>query len=107
MTSDEIPTCKNIKLLGLIEQSKSMREIVVISKINPNSYVASFEKPEEYDELISINRTKIKCMDDVKKACDAVRQMKSDGEKYFNMKTTSGEMWFTISKVLTNKRKRN
>ena len=107
MTSDEIPTSKNIKMLGRIEMSKSMREIVVISKIDPNSYVASFEKPEEYDELISINRTKIKGMDDVKKACDAVKQMQKDGEKYFSMKTTSGEMWFTISKVLTKKRKRN
>ena len=83
-----------------------MREIVVISKIDPNSYVASFEKPEEYDELISINRTKIKCMDDVEKACDTVRQMRKDGEKYFSMKTSSGEMWFTIHKVLTKKRKR-
>ena len=107
MTSDEIPTCKNIKLLGHIEQTKSTREIVVISKIDPNSYVASFEKPEEYDELISINRTKIKGMDDVKKACDAVKQMQKDGEKYFSMKTTSGEMWFTIGKVLSKKRKRN
>ena len=106
MTSEEIPTCKNIKMLGLIEQTKSMREIVVISKIDPNSYVASFEKPEEYDELISINRTKIKCMDDVEKACDTVRQMRKDGEKYFSMKTSSGEMWFTIHKVLTKKRKR-
>ena len=87
--------------------TKSMKEIVVISKIDPNSYVSSFEKPEEYDELISINRTKIKGMDDVKKACDAVKQMHKDGEKYFSMKTTSGEMWFTISKVLTKKRKRN
>lgn len=107
MTSDEIPTCKNIKMLGRIEESKSMREIVIISKIDPNSYVASFEKPEEYDELISINRTKIKCMDDVEKACNTVRQMQKDGEKYFSMKTSSGEMWFTISKVLSKKRKRN
>ncbi len=107
MTSDEIPACKNIKMLGRIELSKSMREIVVISKIDPNSYVASFEKPEEYDEVISINRTKIKGMDDVKKACDAIKQMQKDGEKYFSMKTTSGEMWFTINKVLTKKRKRN
>lgn len=107
MTSDEIPTCKSIKMLGRIEQSKSMKEIVIISKIDPNSYVASFEKPEEYDELISINRTKIKGMNDVKKACDTIRQMKKDGEKYFSMKTTSGEMWFTINKVLTKKRKRN
>lgn len=107
MTSDEMPTCKNIKMLGIVADSKSMREVVVISKIDPNSYVASFEKPEEYDELISINRTKIKGMDDVQKACDAVKQMQKDGEKYFSMKTSSGEMWFTISKVLTKKRKRN
>lgn len=107
MTSDEIPTCKNIKLLGLIEQTKSSREIVVISKIDPNSYVASFEKPEEYDELISINRTKIKSMDDVKKACETVKQMQKSGDKYFSMKTSSGEMWFTIGKVLSKKRKRD
>jgi S1-C subfamily serine protease len=107
MTSDEMPTCKNIKMLGLVEQSKSTKEIVIISKIDPNSYVASFEKPEEFDELISINRTKVKSMKDVQKACEAVRQMQKDGEKYFSMKTTSGEMWFTISKVLTKKRKRN
>ena len=107
MTSDDMPTSKNIKLLGLVEQTKSMREIVIISKIDPNSYIASFEKPEEFDEVISINRTKIKCMDDVIKACATVRQMQKDGEKFFSMKTTSGEMWFTINKVLTKKRKRD
>ena len=107
MTSEEMPACKNIKLLGLVEQTKNTREIIIISKIDPNSYIASLEKPEEFDELISINRTKIKCMEDVVKACSAIRQMQKDGEKFFSMKTTSGEMWFTINKVLTKKRKRN
>ena len=107
MSSEDMPVCKNIRLLNLIEQCKSMREIVIISKIDPNSYIASLENPEEFDELISINRTKIKCMDDVVKACSTVRQMQKDGEKYFSMKTTSGEMWFTINKVLTKKRKRD
>ena len=73
MTSDEIPTSKNIKMLGRIEQSKSMREIVTIRQDwTPTVMWLLFEKPEEYDELISINRTKIKSMDDVQKACDAV-----------------------------------
>ena len=106
MQSEDMPVGKNIKMMGLVEQSKGMREIVVISKIDPNSYVASFENPEEFDELQRINRTAIKSMKDVKKACDDVRQMGKDGEKYFSMQTSSGVMWFTIDKVLTKKRKR-
>lgn len=107
MQSEDMPVCKNIKLIGLVDQTKGMREIVIISKIDPNSYVASFETPEEFDELLRINRTTIKCMEDVTKACDAVRQMGKAGEKYFSMQTSSGVMWFTIDKVLTKKRKRD
>ena len=106
MTSEDMPTSKNIEFLNLVKQTKSMEEFVVITKIDPNSYVASLEKPEEYDRLISINRTKIKSMEDVEKACAAVRRMSADGEKYFSIKTSSGEMWFTIDKIISKKRKR-
>lgn len=106
MTSDCMSTGKNMKLLEIVKKTKSMEEIVIISKIDPNSYIASIETPEAYDQVISINRTKIKCMKDLKKAVDDIKRMYKEGEKYFNLHTTSGNMWFTISKVVSKKRKR-
>lgn len=106
MTSDCIPTGKNMKLLETVKNTKSMQEIVIISKIDPNSFIASIETPEAFDQVISINRTKIRCIKDLKKAIDDIKRMHKEGEKYFNIHTTSGNMWFTISKVLSKKRKR-
>ena len=106
MTSDCVPTGKNMKLLEIVKNTKSMQEIVIISKIDPNSFIASIETPEPYDQVISINRTKIRNIQDLKKAVDDIKRMHKEGEKYFNLHTTSGNMWFTISKVLSKKRKR-
>ena len=106
MTSDAIPTGKNVRLLEIVKNTKSMQEIVIISKIDPNSYIASIETPEAYDQVISINRTKIKSIKDLKKAIEDIKRMHKGGEKYFNINTTSGNMWFTINKVLSKKRKR-
>ena len=106
MTSDCVPTGKNVKLLEVVKNTKSMQEIVIISKIDPNSFIASIETPEVYDQVISVNRTKIKSIKDLKKAIEDIKRMHKEGEKYFNLHTTSGNMWFTISKVLSKKRKR-
>jgi len=105
MTAEEMPTGKNLKLLQHITNTKSMEETVIISKIEPNSYIASLEIPEVFDRVISVNRTKIKSMKDMRKAIDDIYRMKQEGEKYFNLHTSSGNMWFTINKV-TKKRKR-
>lgn len=105
MTSYDMPTGKNLKLIQHVTATKSMEEIVIISKIDPNSYIASLEMPEEYDRVISINRTKIKSMNDLQKAIDDIERMKAEGEKYFNLHTSSGNMWYTINKV-SRKRKR-
>jgi S1-C subfamily serine protease len=101
-----IPAQKRLSLLETVRRSHSAKEIVIITKIDPNSYVASFENPEEYDQVLSVNRTVIKNMACMKKAIEDIHRMKQNGEKYFNIKTSSGNMWFTIDKVLTKKRKR-
>ena len=109
MTCDELPVCQSMALLQHATATKSMEEVVVISKIDPNSYVASLEFPQEYDRVISVNRTKITCMEDLKKAFASVKRMQNEGEKYFSIETSSGKMHFCINKVLktTKKRKRN
>lgn len=108
MTScEDMPICQNMKLLSHVTATKSMEEVFVISKIDPNSYVASLEYPCEFDRILSINRTKIKSMKDIKKAISNLEHQKKTGAKYFTMETSSGKMWLTINKVLTKKRKRN
>lgn len=107
MTSDDMPLSKNMDMLQHVSATKSMEETCVISKIDPNSYVASLEYPQEYDRVIAVNRTKIKSMKDLKKSLAAVKRMRADGEKYFSIETSSGKMHFCIDKVLTKKRKRN
>ena len=109
MTSEDLPVCKSMALLQHVTATKSMEETVVISKIDPNSYVASLEYPQEYDRVISINRKKISCMEDLKSAFMGVKRMAAEGEKYFSLETSSGKMHFCIDKVLktTKKRKRN
>ncbi len=109
MTSEDLPVCKSMELLQHVTATKSMGETVVISKIDPNSYLASLEFPQEYDRVISVNRTKITCMEDLKSAFESVMRMQKEGEKFFSIETSSGKMHFCIDKVLktTKKRKRN
>jgi len=108
MTCEDLPVCKSMELLQHATATKSMEETVVISKINPNSYVASLEYPAEYDRVIAVNRTKIDSMKTLKKAFASVTRMQKEGEKYFSLETSSGKMHFCIDKVLktTKKRKR-
>ena len=108
VSSEDMPVCQSMALLQHTTQTKSMVETVVISKINPNSYVASLEYPQEYDRVISVNRTKIDSMKTLKEAFKGVERMAAEGEKFFSIETSSGKMWLTISKVLktTKKRKR-
>lgn len=109
MTSDELPVCKSMELLQHATATKSMEEVVVISKIDPNSYVSSLEYPQEYDRIIAVNRTKIDSMKTLKESFEGVTRMAAEGEKYFSIETSSGKMHFCIAKVLkaTKKRKRN
>ena len=102
-----MPMFKRLKLLEIVRETNNLEEIVIITKIDPNSYVASFEHPKEYDRVLSINRKKIKSMEHLKAAVQDVKRMRDSGEKYFSIKTSSGEMWFSIEKVLTRKRKRS
>ena len=109
MTScEDMPVCKSMGLLQYVTETKSMEETVVISKIDPNSYVASLEFPQEYDRVIAVNRTKIDSMKTLKEAFNSVKRMQKEGEKFFSIETSSGKMWFAIDKVLktTKKRKR-
>lgn len=105
-TCDDMPVCKSMTLLQHVTETKSMEETVVISKIDPNSYVASLEYPQEFDRVLTVNRTKIDSMKTLKKAFEGVKRMQKEGDKYFSMETSSGKMWFVINKVLTKKRKR-
>ena len=101
-----MPLLKRLKLAELVRKTHSAEEIVIITKIDPNSYVASFENPAEYDQLIRINRTKIKSIEHLRTVVEDVRTMQANGEKYFSITTSSGEMWFTIDKVLGKIKKR-
>lgn len=101
-----MPMFSRLRLLEVVRNTNSTQEIVVITKIDPNSYVASYEHPKEYDQVLSVNRKTIKSMKHLKDAIQDIYTMRDNGEKYFSIKTSSGEMWFALDKVLTKKRKR-
>tara|TARA_B110000858_G_C17781295_1_gene464923 strand:+ start:301 stop:1728 length:1428 start_codon:yes stop_codon:yes gene_type:complete len=101
-----MPMFKRLKLLDVVRKTQSAEETVVITKIDPNSYVASFETPEEYDQVLKVNRTKIKSIDTLRTALKDIHIMRDNGDKYFSITTSSGEMWFTIDKVLGKLKKR-
>lgn len=102
-----MPLCTRLRLMDTVRNTKSVEEIVIITSIDPNSYVASYEYPKEYDRVISINRRKIKSMHHLAEAVEELGRLhRTRSAKYFSIKTSSGEMWFDLNKVLTKKRKR-
>lgn len=106
MLNSEVSPDKSMLLLEAARNTKSIKEILVITKINPASHVASFEVPEEYDQVLKIGRNNIDSMKDLRKAIADVKRMHKSGEKYFSLKTSSGTMWFNLNKILSKKRKR-
>jgi hypothetical protein len=106
MLSSDVPPDKSVLLLEVTRKTKSIKEIVIITKINPASHVASFEVPEEYDQVLKIGRNNIESMKDLRKAINHIKRMHKAGEKYFSIKTSSGTMWFNLNKLLSKKRKR-
>ena len=83
MTCEELPVCKSMELLQHVTATKAMEETVVISKIDPNSYIASLEFPQEYDRVIAVNRTKIDSMKTLKEAFMGVKRMASRRREIF------------------------
>ena len=80
----------------------------MISKIDPNSYIASLEFPQEYDRVIAVNRTKIDSMKTLKEAFMGVKRMAAEGEKFFSLRPAVARCILLLDKVLktTKKRKR-
>lgn len=103
--AEEAPTASSLELGAYVKQTQSNEEVVVISHIDPNSYVACYEHPSEFDRVLSINRHKIRGMSDLKKAVSDLHRQHANGEKYMNIVSSSGSMWFDLRRLI-KKRKR-
>ena len=109
LMDEDTPAAKVVELLEHIKLSKCMEEVVIISHIQPRSYVSNLELPLEYDVVLKVGRYPVKNMQKLKKLLENVKIRWLAGEqKRVCLTTTSGAVWLTLAKMgwTNGKRKR-
>lgn len=107
LVSGEMPADKVVATVELLKRTQCMQELIVISHVNPRSYVNNLEVDAEYNIIHKIGRYKVKDMAHCTKLLEAVKQRWERGEqKRICIGTHSGDIWLTLG-LLGMKRKRS
>ena len=104
--SEGMPTEKLVEIVEILKQTKCMKELVIITHVQPRSYVNNLEVNAEFRIVEKIGRYQVKDMQNCIKLLEAVRQRWERGEqKRICIGTNSGDIWLTLG-LLGMKRKR-
>lgn len=105
--NDTMQAEKVVELVEVLKKTKCMKELVIITHIEPRSYVNNLEVNAEFNIIEKIGRYKVKDMDHCIKLFEAVKKRWKRGEqKRICIGTNSGDIWLTLS-LLGIKRKRS
>lgn len=108
LTYEEVAPDQLVTLVEEVRRSKSMKEIVVISKIDQTSHVARYGYPREFDMVLKVGRSTVKDMAHLVRLLENMRTSWEAGtQKYVKIKTSSGTMEFCLDFLYTRKRKRS
>lgn len=106
ITSDTMRAQKVVDLVEILKKTKCMKELVIITHIEPRSYVNNLEVDAEFSIIEKVGRYKVNDMDHCIKLLEAVKTRWKRGEqKRICIGTNSGDIWLTLG-LLGIKRKR-
>ena len=83
----------------MVKKTCAMNELVMITRIEPNSYVKNYEIPREYDLLLKVGRTRIKSIEHLNTVIEDYKERLQQNEKYVCLETTSGKVWLMLDQL--------
>lgn len=99
LLTDENASHKALEIAHVVKKTFAMEELVVITRIEPNSYVKNYEVPSEYDLLLKVGRTRIKGIDHLKTVIEDYKQRWKGNEKHVCLETSSGKVWLMLDQL--------
>ena len=107
ITSDSMDPNHVVQLVEILKQTKCMKELVIVTHVEPRSYVNNLEVDVEFSIVHRIGRRKVKDMDHCIGLLKEVEKRWESGEqKRICIGTNNGDIWLTLG-LLGMKRKRN
>lgn len=106
ITGDNMPAVKVVELVEILKQTKCMKELIIITHVEPRSYVNHLEVDAEFNIIHKIGRRKVKNMEHcIELMEDIKRRWENGDQKRICIGTNKGDIWLTLG-LLGIKRKR-
>jgi len=99
LTDEEFPPTRAVEIANQVKQTYAMQELVLITRIEHNSYVKNYGIPKEFDLLIKVGRTRVKSIAHLQEIIEDYRVRWVDGEKHVCLETTSGKVWLMLDQL--------
>jgi len=99
LLTDENAGHRALEIAQVVKKTCAMNELVMITRIEPNSYVKNYEIPREYDLLLKVGRTRIKSIEHLNTVIDDYKERLKQNEKYVCLETTSGKVWLMLDQL--------
>lgn len=99
LTDEEFPPTRAVEIANQVKQTYAMQELVLITRIEHNSYVKNYGIPKEFDLLVKVGRTRVKSIAHLQEIIEDYRVRWVDGEKHVCLETTSGKVWLMLDQL--------
>ncbi len=99
LTDDEMDASRAVGIADVVKRTFGMQELVMITRIAPNSYVNNYEIPKTFDLLIKVGRTRVKSIEHLNEIIQDYKERQKQGEQYVCLETTSGKVWLMLDQL--------
>tara|TARA_B100001250_G_scaffold193861_1_gene166620 strand:- start:1919 stop:3148 length:1230 start_codon:yes stop_codon:yes gene_type:complete len=99
LTDDEMDATCAVGIAEAVKRTHGMQELVMITRIEPNSYVKNYEIPRTFDLLIKVGRTRVKGIEHLNEIISDYNVRWKSGEKYMCLETSSGKVWLMLDQM--------
>ena len=99
LTDEEMDAPRAVGIADVVKRTYGMQELVMITRIEPNSYVNNYEIPKTFDLLTKVGRTRVKSIQHLNEIIEDYRTRWKNGEQYVCLETTSGKVWLMLGQM--------
>lgn len=99
LTDEEMDATRAVNIAEAVKSTHGMQELVMITRIAPNSYVNNYEIPRTFDLLNKVGRTRVKSIKHLNEIIEDYRVRWNNGEQHVCLETSSGKVWLMLDQM--------
>lgn len=99
LTDEEMDAACAVSIAEAVRRTHGMEELVMITRIAPNSYVNNYEIPRAFDLVMKVGRTKVKSIKHLNEIIEDYRVRWKNGEQHMCLETSSGKVWLMLDQM--------